>query len=162
MDNLENYLYLAFAVIYIISRILKARGKQSAPQKRPQNPSNHPQPQPTRKKAFSFDDIIKEFEKSLGEEQKEPFPTQEIKHEKPVPVSVKEVKKTPNKFKEYEGTDYKRDRSVIAGKEKSKPSREEEYAIKEKVVSEYVHELQTPEDFKKAFVLSEIINRKYF
>ncbi len=163
MDNLENYLYLAFAVIYIISRVLKGRGKQNIPQKRSQNPSNDPSQQPRRKKGFSFEDIIKEFEKSLGEQQEEEvFPAEEIRHQKPAPVPVVETTKKSNKYEQFEGTSFKQRRSETTSKQGLKLVPDDKYAIKDKVAVDYVNELQTPEDFKRAFVLSEIINRKYF
>ena len=104
MDNIENYLYILFAVIYIISRVIKARSKQKQ-QGSPQPPQRQApvskpaqqQSQPQQKKAFSFEDILKEFEKNLaGEEEsahEKPLPVKEIKYEKPRPIPVKEVEK---------------------------------------------------------------------
>lgn len=168
MENLETYLYIFFAAIYIISRILKARSKQNQQQKpvpaqqqqrqaRPVNPTSRP------KKAFSFDDILKEFEKSISREEsvpKEAFPVEEIKHEKPVPVAVKPREKQPNPYQRYKHKTYKGGKEVI--RKKMEFSRSEKFAIKEEQVSPYVTMLRNPEDFKNAIVLSEIINRKYF
>ena len=168
MENLETYLYVFFAVIYIISRILKARSKQNQQQKpvpaqqqqrqaRPVNPTSKP------KKAFSFDDILKEFEKSLSGEEtvpKEAFPVKEIKHEKPMPVAVKPSDNQAKPYQRYQHKTYKDGKEII--RKKLVFERNENLALKKEVVSDYVKMLQNPEDFKNAIVLSEIINRKYF
>lgn len=174
MDNLENYLYVLFAVIYIVSRIIKARSKQKQEkqqqQPRGQTQSQQPgQPQspPQRKKAFSFEDILKEFEKNLAGEEEEPayekpLPVQEIRHEKPAPVHVPEVKQKPNPYADYMGSQRKSIKEEMAEDSASIFLRNENYSIKDKVTSDYVKMLQDPEGFKNAVVLSEIINRKYF
>ena len=168
MENLETYLYVFFAVIYIISRIIKARSKQNQQQKpvparqqqrqaRPVHTTSRP------KKAFSFDDILKEFEKNLSGEkpvEEEVFPVKEIKHEKPAAVAVKTSKKQPNPYQRYKHKTYKDGKEII--RKKTEFVRNEKFAIKEDVASEYVKMLRDPEDFKNAIVLSEIINRKYF
>ena len=169
MENLETYLYIFFAVIYIISRILKTRSKQNQSQNPAPNPQQQAKPHPLRKtarpkKAFSFEDILKEFEKNIsGEniEQEEAFPVREIKHEIPEPVAVKTIKKdqSPYKLPKYDSVlskpqNIERERPVF--------KRNEKFEIKENVASEYVKMLQDPEGFRNAVVLSEIINRKYF
>ena len=177
MDNLENYLYLLFAVIYIISRIIKARNKQSdtkskQPQKaRPigqQPASAQTQNPPKPKKSFTFEDILKEFEKNLaGPEEEEfghekPLPVKEIQHEKPTPVKVNQQKTTPNPYEAYQGAKGKSMLDEVEEDHKSSFARSEKYSIRENIVNEYVEMLQDPEGFKNAVVLSEIINRKYF
>jgi hypothetical protein len=173
MDNIENYLYILFALIYIISRVIKARSKQkqqgSPKQPQQQTPVSKPvqqQNQPPRKKAFSFEDILKEFEKNLaGEEEsayEKPLPVKEIKYEKPRPIPVKEVEKKPNPYDAYKSTSYKSIKEEIESDRKSSFTRSENYSIKDDVAGEYVKMLQDPQGFKNAIVLSEIINRKYF
>jgi len=172
MDNIENYLYVLFAVIYIISRIIKARSKQQRQQQQqPQRQAQTSKPiqqqnQPQRKKAFSFEDILKEFEKNLaGEEEfahEKPLPVKEIKHEKPSPVPVKQVEEKPNPYNSYQGSSYKSIKEEIELDKKLTFVRSENYAIEENIASQYVQMLQDPEGFKNAVVLSEIINRKYF
>ena len=168
MENLETYLYVFFAVIYIISRIIKARSKQNQEQKPVSRPQQQRQAQPAHttarpKKAFSFDDILKEFEKNLSGEQpvkEEAFPVKEIKHDKPAPVAIKTSEKQPNPYQRYKHKTFKGGKEII--REKLVYERSEKFAIKEDVASEYVRMLQNPEDFKNAIVLSEIINRKYY
>ena len=169
MDNLENYLYILFAVIYIISRIIKARGKQK--QGTPQQPGQHkgqPAHQQTQKpkKAFSFEDILKEFEKNLaGEEEvahEKPLPVKEIRHEKPAPVPVTQIEQKPSKYDSYQGKEYKSIKEEIEESQSSSFTRNEKYTLADEVANEYVSMLQNPDGFKNAIVLSEIINRKYF
>ena len=168
MENLETYLYVFFAVIYIISRIIKARSKQNQQQKPVPAPQQQRQARPVHttsrpKKAFSFDDILKEFEKNISGErpvEEEDFPVKEIKHEKPAPVEIKTSKKQPKPYQRYQHKTYKDGKEIV--RKKLVFERNENLALKEDVVSEYVKMLQDPEDFKNAIVLSEIINRKYF
>jgi len=46
--------------------------------------------------------------------------------------------------------------------EKTEFSRSENYTVKEEEESEFIKILREPDGAKKAIVLSEIINRKYF
>lgn len=169
MDNLENYLYIALALIYIISRVLKARSKQHQAQQptRPQqhtqttNPNNQPQP----RKAFSFEDILKEFEKNLaGEEfeEEKALPVEEMPYEKTTRMEQPREKEMPSPYETYEGISYESPIISEPKKELEVFSRNEKYSIKEDLASQYIKMLQDPDGFKNAIVLSEIINRKYF
>jgi len=173
MDNLENYLYVLFAVIYIISRIIKARSKhqqqstQQPQQSQTQSPRELQQKAPPqRKKAFSFEDILKEFEKNLsGEEEyahEKPLPVKEIKHEKPAQIVKAPVSKKKNPYESYQGAGYKSIKEEIEAEGKADFARSENYSIKDNVASHYIKMLKDPQGFKNAIVLSEIINRKYF
>ena len=172
MDNLENYLYILFAVVYIIIRLIKARSKQqkggtaTPPQQgQPrQVREQRQQGQPQRKRAFSFEDILKEFEKNLaGEEAYEkPLPVEEIKHQKPTPVVEARKPRKKNLYEAYEGSDYVATDEDQDIKETANFSRNEKYTIKDNVAGEYIKMLRDPQGFKNAIVLSEIINRKYF
>lgn len=172
MDNFQEYLYVIFAVILIIYRIIKARSKQKKEQQpqsqgqtsRPSGPQNQQKP----KKAFSFEDILKEFEKNLsGEEEsahEKPLPVKEIRYEQPAPVAVKRVKETPSPYDSYQGTPYRSIKEEIELDKENESSfvRSENYSIKTSVASEYIKMIQDPQGFKNAIVMSEIINRKYF
>lgn len=169
MENLETYLYVFFAVIYIISRIIKARAKQNKPQKPIVKPKHEMQPKPVEKtsgpkKEFSFDNILKDFEKSLtGDKfsEEEAIPVEEIKHEKPAPEAVKTIEEKPNPFQKYKDKSHEFGQKEIKRKEVV-IARSEKFRIKENIASEYVKMLRDPEGFKNAVVLSEIINRKYY
>jgi hypothetical protein len=167
--DLENLLPIVLAAIYILSRFFKAKPKQGKSQ-RPVTPQKANRPaamdkKPSKKKAFTFEDILKEFEKNLaGEdiEEEKPLPVEDIEYERPKPVAV-EAENHPSKYESYEGTSYetpeilKKDRN-----RKEEFSRSENYAVKEEEESDFIKMLREPDGAKNAIVLSEIINRKYF
>jgi hypothetical protein len=162
--DIESLIPLLFAAIYIISRIMKARQKKETPGRpvRPQQSApNTSSSAPPQRKTFSFEDILKEFEKNLAgeEEEEKPLPVEETRYEKPKPAPV--VKKPePTIYQSYEGTTYE---SLAGfGKEPKESGRNKNYALKENIISNYVKMLQDPEGAKNAIILSEIINRKYF
>jgi hypothetical protein len=163
--DLENLLPLLFAAIYIISRFLKSKPKQNAPNRPAQRQQGgQTAASPTRKKAFSFEDILKEFEKNLAGEQYEeekPLPVEEMHFErsKPAPVVVEE-KKSP--YHSYEGMSYEDEEKPVLVEKEKEFERNEKYQMKETELSDFVQMLRDPNGAKNAIVLSEIINRKYF
>ena len=169
MDNFETYLYIIFAVIYIVSRIIKARGKQN--QKRPippnQRQTSAPQRQAKPKKTFSFEDILKEFEKNLsGEEESDTayekqMPVQEIRHEKPQAKPAPAAPETPNKYQSYYDENMKSSAQDDTFGEGRIFSRNDNYKLEEEEVHPMVALMRDPDGAKNAIVLSEIINRKY-
>jgi hypothetical protein len=169
MDNLENYLYLIFAVIYIISRIIKAKAKQkeaNMPTQSQQGQAQTTQNQTPPKKAFSFEDILKEFEKNLGGEElseEKPEPVIERRHEPIKAKPVPKVERKPSVYESYEGLTY--ESQMTAGQEESGTSlfaRNEKFELNQNITSDYIKMLQDPEGVRNAIVISEIINRKYF
>lgn len=163
--DLENLLPLLFAALYIISRFLKSKPKQGAPNRPTQQQqgqqSNIP---PTKKKAFSFEDILKEFEKNLAGEQMEeekPLPVEEMHFDRPKPAPVViEERKSP--YRSYEGMGYEDADMPTKPEKKEEFERSEKYQLKETELSDFVEMLRDPNGAKNAIVLSEIINRKYF
>jgi len=192
MDKLENYLYLVFALIYIISRILKAKSK---PAERPSQPTKNPnrpvfetvnKPQPTPKKTMSFEDILKEFEKNIsGMPEETPVPVPEPRKQ----ITFNEKINPPNEaYETYEGVDYEDvnyDRPSYESERYETKAyenadfkyessydlsldkrieflRSENYAIQSDLRSEFIRMLREPNGAKNAIVLGEIINRKYF
>ncbi|NJN26937.1 MAG: hypothetical protein HC819_13620 [Cyclobacteriaceae bacterium] len=173
MNNLENYLYIIFAVIYIISRIVKARAKQretKLPEQEPQSYTKTIDRKAPPKKAFSFEDIIKEFERNLSgddyaDEKPEPIPERKLEalRPKPAPRPMPTPANRPSEYETYEGMTYE---SQMAGQKEeeyeSLLGRNERFTIKQDVANEYAKMLQDPEGIKNAIVINEIINRKYF
>jgi len=167
--DLENLLPIVLAAIYILSRFFKAKPKQGKSQK-PVSPQKANNPvtmdkKPSKKKAFTFEDILKEFERNLaGEdmEEEKPLPVEDIEYEKPIPVTV-EAENRPSKYESYEGTSYETPEFLKKDQSKIEVfSRNENYAVKEEEESEFIKMLREPDGAKNAIVLSEIINRKYF
>ncbi len=117
-----------------------------------------PPPLP-RKKAFSFDDILKEFEKNLeGETYQEEEVVEEIRHENPAPVAVQE------KTNPYQNYKNKTAPSALGEIKRTDPVfvRAEAFKIRKKEVHPFVQMMRNPDGFKNAVVMSEIINTKYF
>ncbi len=165
MENLETYLYIFFAIIYIISRVLKAKSKKNQTQKPIANPQQQPSHQlpnsPSRPKGgFSFEDILKDFEKSLSgdqfEEEKD-LQIEEMQAEKPVEV----VEEKSNKYQKYRHKTLKEDGTEIIRK-KANFELSENFKIKEEIAGKYAKMLREPDGVKDAVILSEIINPKYF
>jgi len=168
--DLESLLPIVLAVIYILSRFFKSKPNQKKTQRPPVSTQQRQKPEvtdkrPPRKKPFTFEDILKEFEKNLsGDEfvEEKPKPIEELDYENQKSVTV-EAESRPTKYESYEGTSYetpevlKKDRN-----EKTEFSRSENYTVKEEEESEFIKILREPDGAKKAIVLSEIINRKYF
>jgi len=192
MDKLENYLYLIFAVIYIISRIIKAKPKNQPASKRPvQQPTatafeTEPVLQPTPKKKMSFEEILREFERNMsGVPEEKPEPVQESRRQ----ITFKEKEEPEvDEYQTYEGTGYD-----ISTYNRPEPEyekyqtvayedtafqyetsydldldkrlefiRSEKYAIQDDRRGELIRMLRQPGGAKNAIVLGEIINRKYF
>jgi hypothetical protein len=163
--DLESLLPLLFAAIYIISRFLKSKPKPGVPNRpMPQQQGQQPDTPPTRKKAFSFEDILKEFEKNLAGEQIEdekPLPVEQMHFDRPKPAPVVvEEKRSP--YHSFEGMSYEDEQSPVIVEEEKDFERNEKYQMKETEVSDFVEMLRDPNGAKNAIVLSEIINRKYF
>jgi hypothetical protein len=165
--DIESLIPLLFAAIYIISRILKARPKKDAPGL-PSSPQQSRQPvsttdQAPQKKTFSFEDILKEFEKSLTTDEfveEKPLPVEEIRYEKPKKTVPVYQKPEPTVYKTYEGLTYEMLEST--GEKTEQSGRSEKYALKEQFVNDYIKMLRDPDGARNAIVLSEIINKKYF
>lgn len=192
MDNLENYLYLVFAVIYIISRILKAKPKNAEPAPRPSRQPAEPvfetntDSAPAPRKTMSFEDILKEFEKNIsGIPEEKPEPVMESRRQ--ITFSEKE-KPEVEEYETYEGTGYENTTYNRPAHEYEKYQtiayedtnfqhetsydldlekrleflRNEKYTIQNNRASELIRMLREPGGAKNAIVLGEIINRKYF
>lgn len=163
--DLENLLPLVLAAIYILSRVFKAKPKKDSPGK-PARPRQSPAPDVVQhktseqRKPFSFEDLLKEFERNLaGEElvEEKPMPVEALEYKKPEPA-IAESERSP--YFTYEGLTYE----TIPEKEESKDSDEipDYYKPVEVEENEFIKMLREPNGARNAFVMSEIFNRKYF
>ncbi len=179
MSDLETFVWIIFGVIYVISRILKERSKQKK-MKRPgmtKPPAQRPvsqQPateQKAPKKSF-FDEILKEIEKNLaGDEEREPGPPQPKTNERepePIPQEwqeaqpvVKSLETTTSSYTNIGGRDYMEERKQHEIEMVKFSHTDTHHEIKREY-SFYGELLQDPEELKRAIVLNEILNRKYF
>ena len=169
MEHLDLYIYLALGGLYLISKLLKGATKSHLPNAPSQQTDDAPEQaqtdaKPRRRPAFSFEELLKEFEQQY--EQKQPEP-------KPGPEAVKQEKKpAPERKEEVEVRSYPtyEDMSVEEVSNKhlegslmaDRFKRDEHYAKKEVIVNDYIKMLREPGGLRNAIVMSEIMNRKYF
>lgn len=174
MDNIQTWIYIALGLVYFISRLRK-KPEEQAPQPRRQQDaeggSNSPKP-------LTFEELLKEIT-----EAKEPYSSPAVPN-RPVQEFVDyddeaEEEKAParpdydfrkqetyktfeeNRFAafnrlSYEDTMKVEDTDVSFGKFKAF-----EEDTKPTIASEIMQEFSDPERVKKAFIMSEIFNRKY-
>ncbi len=171
-DGLQIILYIIFAIIFIVAKVMKGQDKKkkTPPQRpninRPQSraPVNRPSTTTTQKKTFSsFEELIREFErKALGEE--EPEVVQPV--EKTVQQEIRELenKYEQNPYTTYEGQSLE-DTSGYYGTSGQESEaiyeRSSNYTIESEQCNRIVQMLRKPEGIQDAIILSEIINRKY-
>jgi hypothetical protein len=165
--DLENLMPIILAIIYIASRFLKSKDKK----KKAPKPFVEGQTSPTdqqggaagNKRGFSFEDILKEFEKNLsGEEgEDEPAVPEPAKPVRQQPFQPRKVSQ-PSPYKTYEGTVYESRATADLDTEKEGFERNQNYKMEEVEESDFLRLLKAPNGARNAIVLSEIINRKYF
>jgi len=171
MEDLDIYLYVILFLIYAASRIFK--GVKKAPQRPPApgsgqgkssgsgSPSQSGQP---KRKPFSFEDLLREFE----EASKPREPETEDYEEKviaPPPVPTKEIARQNSPYESYEGTSLEEIEEKLQEKTPIDTKllvREEKKSRAMPLARKYAELIRDPEGAKKAIILSEIINRKYF
>ncbi|MBS1486917.1 MAG: hypothetical protein JST43_04950 [Bacteroidetes bacterium] len=164
--NFKVIFWIIVGIIYVIS---KMRSKPAPPPAVPPEPGSEPE------KALTFEDLLREI-------QRNKLPAPPIR---PV-VANEEVEDLEEESKSIEQVDYSyRDHDKIYETyEKAKqeaflrPSMEEtmklentivrygqfkSYAVEEQpsLVAQYAQDLRNPGSFKKAFILSEILNRRF-
>jgi len=158
--------YIVLAAIALLSQLLtKRKTARNIPPPSQGGASARP-----RKKPFSFDDILKEFEAEILEKKQ---PEKEAYQQEPVrEVQIEEVKKPQvggsakersSEYSSYEGNSYETletDDEDISSKIK-KYRRDEHYAIAEENLHPIAQILHEKDGAKKAIILSEILNRKY-
>ncbi|MCC5930800.1 MAG: hypothetical protein JJU28_16265 [Cyclobacteriaceae bacterium] len=174
MDNFELYLYIILGVIYLISRLLKAKPAPPASGKRrsAQNETGETT------KPFSFEDLFKEFEE---QSQTEESP----KRESPKPSFVKpgssdyrrkaeerqeEISwaarrdEPATEYKTYESSGYEKydiNKGLNSMGSLLKTEKESEKEKKKAESNYYINLIKKSNGARDAFVMSEIFNKKY-
>lgn len=190
MDNLQFWLYVIIGVIYLITQVRKKAREQAPPPKRPAqrqqpaSPQFKPEPQQSSPKPISFEDLLREITEAKNPKQEEP-PTYapykqpeyvdndddvEDEEDEYKPV-IPDYRNTDPIYKQYEEAkihDYSRDsleESLKLENVAMKYGRFTEFESGQQgtsVLQGYVDDLRDPEGFKKAIIMSEILNRKHF
>lgn len=178
MDDIRVVIYVIAGIIFVVSRIIKAnKAKDNAPQK----PTGTNRPQPRNKPApASFEDILKEFgekveEKSITREK--PVVQQSAPKPKPKPIERKYEEGRDRRFadeesrriyeesvKRSEGFDIKFGADSNFASKRTKfgegAIRKDNHA-KNPLIASIRNDLKSKDGIKKAFILNEILTRKY-
>ncbi len=178
--ELKVIIWIIIGLFYLITRFNK---KKAVPPPQPRHDPQHADENPTEHKPMTFEELLKEIEGSKRAVEpapygkpKETWETEAYDYEDE-PVAEKKPLEDTN-------YDYRKQDEIYETYEKAKneaffrPSLEEttklgdtivrfkefepyESERKPSIAAEYVKELRNPTSFRKAFILSEILNRKF-
>ncbi len=170
MKDLDTWFYVIIFVFYVGAQIWKGlkKAKQSPPAPQPEVSDTIPVGEKRRntvekrRKKFSFDDLLKEFENGFEQERQ---PEQAVD----LPPEVSEEYVPPV----YEGLEhYTPELTSSFDEEKNDPviegltstdggERSEKYKIHKEKENPFAKIFHEPDGARKAIILSEILNRKY-
>ena len=181
MDKEIIFLIIIF-LFSLISNLLNKKKKRQQQRKANQS-GNGDQTNKPRKRPFSFEDILKEFETEvLDRPEEKSIPTDDDnrpeygkrlleEYDGPRPIETKEryidnaptIDEVSSNYESYEGTSYETiSESEIQMPEKLGVSkRDEHYRSRDEESNPYADILKSEDGLKKAIILNEILNRKY-
>jgi len=171
MKDLDTWFYVIIFVFYIGAQIWKGlkKARQSQPAQQPVVPDSIPVGGKRqirvekRRKKFSFDDLVREFEEGFVQErqpEKQIELPPEIPEESTIPYTSGQLKDEPefvSSFEEEKTYNSLFDEDMVV----PESERNIKYRIKTKEENTYAKILKEPDGVKKAIILSEILNRKY-
>lgn len=187
MDNFQFWLYVIIGIIYLVSRLRKKSQPEdtSLPRQESRRPSARTQqPDPERtEKPLTFEDLLREITEGKVEKAPERKPEPPVVQRPMYKNYDDEVGEEVESLEDVE-YDYRKKNSRYAEYEEGKalaferPSLEEtspvfktdmsygkfkefEIQTNSNLMSDYLSDLNSPEGLKKAFVLSEILKRKF-
>lgn len=175
--SVKLLIYIVIGAIYVVSRIIKKSGNQPGDIS---NEPEHPVPPKTATSAkprqLTFEELLKEISdaKTVQQTPSKPLSKPYIDYDDEL----------EDEEKDLETVNYNRDDQIREVYEKAKkqaferPSLEETLKLKDtevkfgrfkafegenqrNLLQEYTRDFQDPEGLKKAFVMSEILNRKF-
>lgn len=188
MDNIQFWLYVIVAVIYLISAARKKAKKQNQPEDFPETTSRErefDEPTTQRPKPVTFEELLREItEGKLATPPPVPERSAEYSQPKPQPEYVDYDDEIEDEQKSLEEVAIDEERTTKIYEEAKKmafyrPSLEETLKVQDvnttygkfaafeakqdtNLLLEYTKDLRDPKGFKKALILSEILNRKHF
>lgn len=172
MDK-EIIFFIIFVVFSILSSLLNKKKKQPEAQEPEGDTPHRPQ---RKRKPFSFEDILREFEAEVTEQQK-PRPQKEIvmaeeeeddyeyqtRPRETYAKTVDEVRKKDAVYEDYENARPLEDKlKKISREVKEIGVDEEEEPAPAPKLNDYAEALNDAEGLRKAIVLKEILDRKHF
>lgn len=172
MDNIQFWIWLA---VIVISLIFKANKKKTGQEQPHSETDNKPEGKP-----ISFEDLLREIQASKAPAQPKPRPVVQPKMVEYVDYDDD----LEEEIKPLEKTSYRNDDEIYATYEKAKSeafnraSLEETMRIEDTVVSyekfkrynrdknkavtvDYAREFRNPSSFKRAFIMSEILSKRF-
>ncbi len=173
MDNIQFWIWLIVIVVTFL-----ARGKKKKPQDEPTSYNERTNTPPESSKPISFEDLLREIQSS-----KVPMPApiidkkqEYIDYDDDLEEEEAVVEKVDYRQRDQDKTFETYEKAKQAAF--NRPSLEETMKVEDTVVRfgqfksyeqdnqvipalAYVKDLQNPEGFKKAFILSEILTRKF-
>lgn len=176
--DIQFWIWLIVIVITLIARANKKKSELGKPDQRNHN---EPYSEPNETKPISFEDLLREIQTA---KTPKPIASKPVVS-RPQPAYVDYDDDLEDEIQTTNKRDYRSEDEIYETYEKAKseafkrPSLEDtlkledtnmkfeklkgfnHYEIEEKPVSRYVKELRNPESFKRAFILSEILKRKY-
>ncbi len=169
MKDLDTWFYVIIFVFYVGAQIWKGlkKAKQSNPPQQSQVSDSIPvgeKSQTTvekRRKKFSFDDLLKDFEKGFEQERQPEQPVDlptEVSDEYIPPVYEGLEHYAPELTSSFEE---EKDDLVREDITSSDGERDDNYKIKQVEDNPFAKILHEPDGARKAIILSEILNRKY-
>ncbi len=178
MDEVKIIIWIIIGLVYLFSR-RKKKPVPSDPSKTPESDQEFdaPAPQPV-----TFEELLREIQgKKKPAPVPQPIPSIETEKQPwaPFPYKVEERKQLEDKDFDYRDNDKIYEIYDNATKEAfNRPSLEETVKLKDTIVrfeqfkeydtkgshnlvEEYMKELKNPKGFKKAFIMSEILQRRF-
>ncbi|MDA0194634.1 MAG: hypothetical protein O2887_03955 [Bacteroidetes bacterium] len=156
--DIENIFYVVLAVIYILSKVMKARKKPMLPDTVDEAESASERPKVT------FEDLLKEFGNPEQPQKTEKIPearqaTEIINYDKirPDNESREIFQKSIDEAAKYSGNNEEQEGTRLKGFKPYQNDLDEDNEFVEKIQEM----LSSGEGGKKAVVLAEILNRKY-
>jgi hypothetical protein len=173
-DNLSFWIWLIIVVVSFLAQRKKKQARNEAPGVPPNTAEEKP---------ISFEDLLREIQAS---KTPQPPVVQEKPRPQPVTAYTDYDEQLPEEEQDLEQVDYKKrdEDATVDVYEKAKlaafnrPSLEETMKVEDTAVKfgqfkgyqqekpstptqAFIRDLQDPEGFRKAFIMSEILNRKY-
>lgn len=177
--ELKIWIYIIIGAIYVLSRVLKKREEKPS-----DLPTDYEQPRPqsrmeiptSRPKQLTFDELLREItEAKEVQEQPRPVPAY-VDYDDNIEPEEKTLEEIPydyhKKDKIYDIYDEGKKQAFSRASLEETMKLEDtvvkfekfkvfEEANQRNVLEEYTRDLQDPEGFKKAFILSEVLNRRF-
>lgn len=178
MDNIQFWIWLIVIVVTLIARANKKKPKTFNPDSSGESDRSEPATKP-----ISFEDLLREIQAAKQPKQVQPAvppvtykPTYEVDYDDDLKEEAEAVEKTDYRSEDEIYETYERAKREAF----QKPSLEETLKVDDtkvtfeqfnrykskkrgsaKVMNEYVQELKNPTSFKKAFILSEVLKKRF-